>query len=73
MRACSRREKDCRRARLEARERSREVAVGTARGTWPGWNKLEKLQQQDLLRLGVGSGNRICFFWAAVDGKWAPE
>lgn len=24
-------------------------------------------------RLGVGSGNRICFFWAAVDGKWAPE
>ena len=20
-------------------------------------------------RLGAGSGNRICFFWAAVDGK----
>ena len=24
-------------------------------------------------RLGVGAGNRIRFFWAAVDGKWAPE
>lgn len=24
-------------------------------------------------RLGVGAGNRICFFWAVVDGKWAPE
>ena len=62
MNACSQCERNCRRTRLEARGpqgallSSREVTVSAARGAWSGWNKLEKHQQLDLLRLGVGSG-----------------